>query len=46
MARVVGQSIDVTQPTQAPVVMSHIWPLRHIVPPSPTQEALHVCVDG
>lgn len=47
MLRVVGQSPELTQPTQAPVEVSHIVPLPHPRPPaSGRHEAPHVCVAG
>jgi hypothetical protein len=41
-----GQSVAVTQPTHAPVLVSQTSPPRHVVPPSPTHDARHVWVDG
>jgi hypothetical protein len=45
--RVVGQSVELRHPTQAPVEVSHVSPLAHARPPaSGRHEAPHVCVAG
>ncbi len=48
-ARDVGQLAEVTQPTQAPVAVSHMRPAPHWTPPPPPsaeQAGRHVCVPG
>jgi len=43
---VAGQSVDVTQPTQAPVAVSQIVPRAHGAPPSTAHAAWHVRLPG